>query len=164
MNPSAQVPISAATASARASGDASAVPSKNRSTCGHIGDRREARPERVGADDLGHLLRALGGGSRAFGGGFVRGCDADTTVRDHADTQAGVLSCGALVDLALGEPGQAAPFVHEQDLDAVDAGQFERSVGDVAEPVGTDQARHQRTPTWTLRNRAGDAPWPTRPT
>ena len=54
--------------------------------------------------------------------------------------------------------------MHEQDLDAVDARQLERALRHLAEPVGTDQAGHQRTPTWTFRNLAGEAPWPTRPT
>ena len=33
-----------------------------------------------------------------------------------------------------------------------------------ANPSAPEQLGHQRTPTWTLRNRAGEAPCPTRPT
>ncbi len=46
-----------------------------------------------------------------------------------------------------------------------DTGQAERGIGDRAEAVGADRSGHQpRTPTWTSRNRAGEAPWPTRAT
>ena len=68
------------------------------------------------------------------------------------------------MDHGVGETRQAAPFVGVEDLDAVDAAEVERGVRDRSEPVLADQARHQRTPTWTSRNRAGDVPCPTRPT
>ena len=131
---------------------------------GNVGHRRQAWPERVGTDDLGHLLGALGGGARPVGCGVVGRRDAHPAVGHHTDPQAGVFARRALVDLALGEPRQRAPLVHEQDLDIVDPTQCQGGIGDPPEPVGPHQARHQRTPTWTLRNRAGDAPCPTRPT
>ena len=131
---------------------------------GHVGGGRQARPQRVGRHDLRHLLGALRGLERALRGEVVGRGHAHAVLRDDADAQLRVLAERALVDLGLGEPREPAPVVHEQDLDAVHAVEPERGLGHRAEAVGPDQPRHQRTPTWTSRNRAGDAPCPTRPT
>ena len=131
---------------------------------GDIGLGGETREERVGRRDLGHLLRARGGLPGAALGEVVGRRDAAAVAADDADPQPGVLAERRLVDHGVGEPGQPAPLVRVEDLDAVDPGELERGRRDGPEPVLADQAGHQRTPTWTSRKRAGDAPWPTRPT
>ena len=163
-NPVGQVSISRPTASARDVGEESAVSSKNRSTCATSGLRRQAGEERIRRRDLGHLLRARGRLPSAALAEVVGGRHAGPVVENDPYAQPGVLAERRLVDHGVREPREPAPLVRVEHLHAVDPAELERRGRDCPEPVLADQARHQRTPTWTSRKRAGDVPWPTRPT
>ena len=129
--------------------------------------RREAGEQRVGRRRRSAISSALSAARRAPSGekSFVPA----TPIRPSATTRTrmpGVLPVRALVDRARREPREPAPFVHEQDLDAVGARQLERGLRDAPDLVGPDEPRHQ--PRHPDSGRCGTArataPWPTRAT
>ena len=131
---------------------------------GHVGRRREARPH-ADRPRRSRPSRARSARPPRRPRAWPRSrprprCGRPSTTRTR---KPGVLARDALVDLAVREPREPAPLVHEQDLDVVGARHRQRPVGDPAELVGPEHAgglAHPRTPTCTLRKRAGDAPWP----
>jgi hypothetical protein len=107
---------------------------------------------------LGRCVRCLAGAARelakAFGVDPVAGGAADAAAADHPQEDADVLDQGRLMDLGDGEACEPGSLRLDDCLDAVALRRGDGLLGEV------ERAHHAgATPTWTLRNRAGAAPW-----
>src|SRR4029453_14887175 len=120
-----------------------------------LGFRGQAGEQRIGSGYVRHLEGAGRGLPGSVLREVVRRGHADTPLADDPHSDAGVLTGGALVDGRVREAGQAVPLVEEQNLHPVRARKLQGRLDHGANIVGSYQSRHQRTPTWTLRNLAG---------
>ena len=122
-----------------------------------------ARVAGVGRHRPGHLGGPAGRGPHRRRVGGVHGGRPDPVAVDHhPDPDPEVLAPGRLVDAAGGEPGQPAGLPVDQRLDVVGAPGPEGGLGHLQQPLGPERRHRSTPPTWTLWNRAGAAPWPTR--
>ena len=118
---------------------------------GELGRRCERRQLGILGRAREHLRRAAGERREAVVVGAVRARPSRTTVADEAELNRRVLDQGRLVHLRLREPSEAGTLRSHEHLGVL---------GDVLERTLGDRQRlaHDFTPTWTFRNRAGDAP------
>ena len=119
---------------------------------GELGGRGERREIRVGArarDDVGCAANELG---EALVVGSVGGRDAGPPVADEPELDARVVDQRRLVHLLAGVPGEPGVLGRDDDLGLVAGDEAERALREL------ESLAHAFTPTWTFRNRAGDAP------
>jgi hypothetical protein len=157
----------------RGNDGAGALGAKLRAGLGRGGDESELRivASTVGlGEDRGARVRrgALGDRPRAFdeiaNPGLVepvRAGHADPVAVDNANLELRIVLAHILVDPVVGEPGERRVLPDVQRLRRLSGRVRQRAVEEVVDLRAGGY--HRPTPTFTPRNRAGAAPWPTWP-
>ncbi len=118
----------------------------------------QARERRVLGCDRGRRTRGVARGAQRVVVEAVGGRDALALAEHGADRDLRVLLGDVLVDAVVGEAGERAGLRGDEHFGGVGASVISMILR-ASSRTSLDGHRHQRpTPTWTLRNRAGEAP------
>ena len=124
---------------------------------------RERRAIRIGARLGAHRDSTLGDFTQPLLIESVRARNAGAAAIDDTQPERRVGLGHVLVNPGAGKPGQRGIAANVHRLRLVAASKLQRMLQHVIHGGVAHRFGHQRrTPTWTLRNRAGAAPWPTR--